>query len=156
MKLINSIAKRFGFVSGNEVERQATALAQNILKFNHQKRAFSAASLDRLTADWLAGNTSGDTELRNGFKTMRNRARDLERNEDYMRRYLALQENNVLGSCGVDLQMKCLRNGKPDKEASDAIEEAWADWGRKENCSVTRRMTWRQVEGLTLRSARRD
>ena len=47
------------------------------------------------------GVTSANKEIKGDLKTLRARARQLERDNDYVRRYLKL-ENNVLGSTGIN------------------------------------------------------
>ena len=128
------------------------------------KRDYLAAVHNRLTHDWIAGTTSADAELRSGAKILRARCRDLERNNDYARRYFKLLENNVLGSEGVVLQMKIREpkqiNGKwtdgYDVLANQIIEESWSRWGESRLCSVTRQYTWQDLQRLVLRSTARD
>lgn len=145
MKLFRRLAKRFGYVP-------------------EQKRGFQMAASNRLTYDWVTNQNDANREIRQDLKPMRERARDLERNNDYVRRYFKLLENNVLGACGIGLQMKIremVRNGKVwqeryDKRANDLIEMAWWQWGKRENCTVAKTLTWRDLQGLVLRSVARD
>lgn len=142
MKIIDRVLRKFGYGK----------LSQTRIK-----RGYSSADMSRLTADWLASGTSSDAELRTAIKTLRNRARDAERNEDYMRRYLALRENNVIGACGIDLRVKAVGpGGKTDKLASKVVQDGWYKWGKKEFCTVTKRLTWNQVSRLVLRGQARD
>jgi lambda family phage portal protein len=129
-----------------------------------EKREFNGASLGRLTNDWLAGTSNADTEIRSSLATLRNRCRDLERSNDYARRYLALLENNVLGHCGIGLQMKIRefvrKEGKLveqyDTRANSMIETHWEKWGRAIFCTVSGGLTWTQAQQLVLRSTARD
>jgi lambda family phage portal protein len=146
MKFLERIAKRFGFV------RSLPAPTRPVMQRN-----YSAADFSRLTADWIAGSSDASAELRCAVRPLRNRSRAAERNDDYMRRYLGLVENNVLGSCGIRLQNKARKaNGQPDKVANDAIEDAWRKWGKKRNCCVNRMHTWRGLCRLVLRAVKRD
>lgn len=142
MSLLDGIAKSLGFVrAGTPVSR----------------RNFAAAETSRLTNDWLTPHTSGDAELRGTVKNLRARCREAERNDDYMRRYFTLLENNVLGACGIGLQMKIQDAGsRLDRPANDAVELSWRKWGKKKNCNVKRTLTWRATQRLVLRSAKRD
>ena len=140
--IADRIAKRFGFV------RAAGAV---------RTRSFQGASNTRLTNDWLATSTSADVELRGAVRLLRDRCREAERNDDYVRRYLSLLENNVLGANGIGLQMKVTaEDGSLNREANSAMEMAWWKWGKKRNCTVTRQTTWRGLCRLVLRSAKRD
>ncbi len=145
MSFIDSIAKRFGYSKPRPSGIRGS-------------RSYGGASLDRLTADWLAPSTGANQELWSALRTLRQRARQAERDDDYMRRFLALSENNVLGHCGIGLQMKIKQPGSNtlDKAANDAIEAAWAKWGKKENCTASKSLTWIGLQRLVFRSARRD
>jgi lambda family phage portal protein len=137
-KLIARIASRLGF--------------QPI-----QKRNFAGASMSRLTNDWLSPITTADQEIRNSLGRLRARCRELERNSDYVRRFLSGLESNVLGSTGIGLQMKVTENGgRPDALANDLIEQAWKEWSKAANCSINGKFTWFDIQRLALRSTARD
>ncbi len=121
------------------------------------RRGFDAAVIDRLTADWLASDTSADSELSSHIRTIRNRSRELERDNDYVQKYFTLLDNNVLGAGGVGAQFKAVdRNGKLDALDNQAIKDGWEEWKSRENCTMSGTSCFRDVEGLTLRSAARD
>ena len=127
-------------------------------------RSFNGSDLSRLNSDWLATGSSADAELHGNIKTLRNRCRELERNNDYVRRYFKLVQNNVLGHCGVGLQMKIKERTKKDgvwvdrydRVANNIIEDAWEEWGKKANCTVAMNLTWKDCQKLILRSVVRD
>lgn len=107
-------------------------------------RSFDAAQFTRLTEDWYAPLTTGDSELRTRIRTIRNRMRELRRNNPYARRFLQSLENNVFSADGVTLQMKAgdwatikdpvtkksKAEFKLDDYANRVIETAWYDWAR--------------------------
>ncbi len=140
MKFIDFIAKQLGYSKPK------------------QNRSFEGASNSRLTSDWLSPATGANAELWTAIKPLRQRCREAERNDDYMRAYLRLSHNNVLGHCGIGLQMKITPPGSTvlDKPANDAIENAWKKWGKHENCTVNKTQTWVDVQELVLRSVLRD
>ena len=152
MNIIESLAKRFGFVR----PQQKSAWPQG--RPMQEKRDFSASLEDRLTSDWVSGNTTADSEIRSGLKTARNRARDLVRNNDYVRRYNKLVVNNVLGATGIGLQMKVreyVRKGSRfvsqyDEIANTLIEDAWYKWNRAQYCSRDSRASWCAIQRLVL------
>ncbi len=151
MNLSFSIGKRkFSFGS----EREAV---ETPLKMPRARRSFDAATIDRLTADWFGSNSSADTEISSNVRTLRNRSRDLERNNEYAVRYLTLLDNNVLGADGVGAQFKALdKFGNLDKLDNQAIQKGWEEWKKREFCTMSGALCWREVEGLTLRSTARD
>ena len=139
MGVIDKLAKRFGYVK------------------QPGQRSFKGANVSRLTSDWLSPTTTGDEEIRGSLVRLRGRCRELERNNDYVRRYLDGMENNVLGAQGVGLQMKVMdQPNSPDRYANFAIEQAWSLWGKAANCTPTGKMTWRDLQRLALRSCIRD
>jgi len=144
MKLLNRLAKRFGYIHRDTVKRW--------------KRGYDAAAVNRLTADWTTSQLSADSEIWKDYRRCVDRARDLERNNDYVRNFFRLLQNNVLGHRGIKLQMKVqsdLIDG-PDEFANTEIENAWFDWGKKSNCTVTGDMIWEEVQELCLRATARD
>ena len=151
MKLVDRIASRFGF------QRKAAA---------PQRRQYAAALVNRLTEDWNTILSSADSEVNSSARVLRARARQLERDNPFVERYLKLLENNVLGAGGVGLQMKVrdpdkyeagkLVKGGYDVLANATIEAGWHEWTRKGSCTVDGRTSWRELEKLVLRSAARD
>ncbi len=121
------------------------------------KRQYSGASFGRLVADWFATAASADAEVRSDLVTLRNRCRSLERDNDYVRKYFSLLENNVLGHGGVALQLKIEEaDGVIDEEASGLVERSFYKWARRENCTLSRKQSWNEIQRLALRSVARD
>lgn len=121
------------------------------------KRSYNAGSIDRLKSDWTTTTTSADVEVRNDVTKVRARSRQLQRDDPYARRYFRLFANNVLGWQGIKLQMKIKdAAGNLNSSANSQIENAWRKWGRKKNCTIDKRLSWRQVCRLALTSRKRD
>lgn len=109
-----------------------------------QVRRFSAARIDRLTADWLATSQSINEELRGDLDRLRSRGRDLVKNNDYARKFRGMVQDNIIGPGGVRLQMRVEdKPGVPDNLASDAIEAAYAEWQRV--CDVSGHQHFRDM-----------
>lgn len=143
MSIIRSIAQRFGFVHRSDITKQ--------------RRSYDAAIANRLTAAWTTSQLSADTEIFRDYRRCVDRSRDLERNNDYMRNFFRLLNNNVLGHAGIGLQMKVPGpNGALDTYANSVLEEAWREWGKKETCTVAGDDSWEDVQALLLRAAARD
>ena len=76
--------------------------------------------------DALAG-----ARLQPVLRDLRNRSRDLERNNEYMRRYLQLLRTNVVGEGGIRLQMKARNpDGGMDIGGNNIVESAWTEFCR--------------------------
>ncbi len=132
------------------------------------KRSYDAAMWNRLTEDWWAPLTTGDAELRTRIRTIRNRIRELGRNNPYARRFLQALENNVFDHHGITLQNRSgdwvnIRDPKTkkthaefklDEMANRLVETAWADWCR--DPLVSGNMTLNATARLILTNTARD
>ena len=121
------------------------------------QRAYAAAAANRFTADWIFGNQSANEEVKAGLQTIRERARQLERDNPYVRRYLALCEQNIIGR-GVLFSSKVYSpgmDGKPDDAANYELETAWRDWGAR-YASALAGQTWVDIQKLAVRCWKRD
>lgn len=121
------------------------------------KRGFAATASSRLTLDWITASLSSDGEIKGKLPILRDRSRDLERNNEWVKGFLRSLENNTLGEKGISLQVRAKElNGKLDEIANSKIERAWKQWGKMGNCEVTGRHSWCDFQRLTLRSIARD
>lgn len=120
-------------------------------------RAFAAAQSGRLTASWSTANTSFDYDLRASLEQMRARSRNLAQNNDYARRFLQMCATHIVGPSGFALQNQAkFGNGNLDTGANDAVERAFADWGRRGTCEATGRLSFVDVQQLLIETAPRD
>lgn len=119
-------------------------------------RQYNGAAYNRMLNDWIASSTSQDAEARMALRTLRNRARELGRNNDYVVNALRAIQNNIIGQ-GVKLQSQVKRArgpgaGQMDKNLNEAIEAAWRSWGRAKNCHVAGTLSFSAMERLLVRS----
>lgn len=117
------------------------------------RRAYAGAIIDRLTADWVAQGSSMDSEIRSSLPRLRNRSRQLGRDNDYVRSFFRTVQNNVIG-VGIQMQaqVRMQRGDQLNEKINDAIETAWCEWKRAENCDVTGKMSFADIERLAIRS----
>ena len=107
------------------------------------RRGFDAARVNRLTASFQTQLLTLDQMLKLDLKNLKGRSRNLSVNNDYAKSFIRLLKNNVVGPSGFKLQNKAKDpSGKLDEAANDIIEENWAEWGKKENASVSGRISW--------------
>jgi len=99
------------------------------------RRAYGGARFNRLTSDWVSSSTSADSEVRSSFKMLRNRARQMCRDNDYARQALRALEMNVVGH-GIrhQGQVRMQRGGRLDEAMNAQIHAAWESWGHKSRC----------------------
>ena len=125
----------------------------------HVRRRFDGVGQGRLMADWIFGSTrSADEELRHSLRVLRERSRDLANNNDYVRRFFALLQTNVVGDRGIRLQMRVpsARGDGLDTLAGEKVERAWRAWGHKGSCTVCGGFSWPEVQRLTIQAVARD
>lgn len=123
----------------------------------HRQRAFDGARVDRLTASWIATNTSIDQELRSDLDRLRARSRDLFKNNEYAAKFGRLVRNNIVGPEGFILHARATDpSGKPDIAANRAIELAFWDWCKPRHCDVIGRRAFVDVVRMAVVSMARD
>ena len=118
-----------------------------------QRRAYQGARMNRLTADWVTSGTSADSEIKSSFKALRNRARQLCRDNDYAKQALRAIQNNVIGQ-GIrhQGQVQMQSGGRLDEGINAQIHEAWQKWGHKTRCDVSGLLGFHDMERLLVRS----
>ena len=116
-------------------------------------RMYAGARVSRLTSDWVTSGTSADSEIKGSFKALRNRARQLCRDNDYARQALRSIQNNVIGH-GIkhQSQVRMQRGGKLDEAVNARIHEAWERWTHKSRCDVSGLLGFHDIERLLCRS----
>jgi len=128
---------------------------KTIRKINN--RGFAASEEEHFLSDFKGTSLSIDAELTNGLRKMRMRSRTLAQDNDYARKYLAMVKANVVGANGIILQAKTKdARGKLDKADNDYIEKAFKDWGRFDNCTMNKRLSWCDVQNLFIETVARD
>lgn len=127
------------------------------IRRRQSSRSFAAAQLSRLTESWLATREQINNELRNDLDKLRSRARDLEKNNDFARRFLEMVETNVIGDTGARL-MSLVENrpGEPDELARGAIEAGWERWARLGICEMSGRKSFVELCWEIVRGTARD
>lgn len=132
------------------------------------KRTISAASFNRLTpADWKQLSTLEQTLTSN--YVIRNRARELEKTNDFAEKFLKDAEANIPGPKGFTFQSN-VRELKKQKQkdgseswiwaqdvlANTKIEEAFADFSKSPNYTVDAQTSRAATEKLLTRMWMRD
>lgn len=120
-----------------------------------QRSVFDGAGVHRLLLDWVAQARSADEEIRGDLRLLRARARELGRNNSYVKRYFRLLQNNVIGPMGIKLQAQVWAGDASDAKTNAAIEAAWSDWALAP-VTVDGRLTLRRFEKLVLKTVACD
>ena len=115
---MNFIDRALGFVSPESALRRARARAalDAVLRYE-------GASHSRRAAGWrTASGASANSEARPAMSVLRDRSRDLARNDDYGSRAIVLVKNNLTGA-GVIPVFKSQSKAKARK-----LKELWTEW----------------------------
>ena len=95
------------------------------------KNNFKGAKSEDLY-NWLSFSKDINQVLSEDLSGLRARSRDLVKNDETVNRYIELVKQNVLGSTGINLQIKNkLKNGKSDKIYNKTLEDAWKQFASK-------------------------
>ena len=112
-------------------------------------RAYQGALVSRLTSDWMSSQLSADAEIRNSLRKLRDRSRELVRNNPYARQAKRTTQINIVGN-GMKFQSLVVqqRGGKRDQRVNNIIEEAWSDWSQADSCDCAGKYSFHQFEWL--------
>lgn len=136
---MNWIDNLIGFISPKwGAARQAWRVQMDEL------RNYDAAGFGRVNNNWHAFNQSADMTDRYSRDQIRARARDLERNSDFMGALLSAYERNIIGG-GYTVQPK---TGSPALD--DELIRLWNLWCKKQNCDVTGTQNFMQLMRMAI------
>lgn len=93
-------------------------------------RAYEGAAKGRRTDGWRTLGTSANAETRRALNTLRDRSRDLVRNNPYAARAVNVLAANMVGY-GIKTSIRT-RN----KKDSPKLQSAWVEWAESTQCDV--------------------
>ena len=122
---------------------------QRISRDKPRRRSYAGAIVSRLTSDWMSTRASADAEIRNSLSKLRDRSREMVRNNPYAKQAKRTTQVNVVGS-GIKLQSQVqqVRGRKPSEAINRLIEEKWHLWTRAKHCDVAGRHSFQMMEWL--------
>lgn len=114
-------------------------------------RNYDAGNYDRPNQNWrVTTNQSAELTDRYSRDEVRARARDLERNSDFMNAVAGAFKRNVVGG-GYFVQAKT-----EDTDLNKEIEKAWKKWCKKQNCDVTETQSLNQMIRMAVERKKVD
>jgi len=123
----------------------------------HAQRMYAGAQVTRLNTDWPVSLTSANAEILVSAIALRQRNRQLERDDDYMRNMLWLIENNVVGHRGVKFLLKLKgMDDAYDAPLVMAVRKAWHRYLRPKHCTISGNLSGVEVQRLAIRALARD
>jgi lambda family phage portal protein len=108
---VSAVAPRWG------AKRYAARVA-----IANMRRGYDAAARDRNTDGWVSGNTSADAEISTAGAILRNRMRDLVRNNAIAAQAVQVLVNNIVGTGIVP------RANTGDAGLDKAVDDLWRRW----------------------------
>ena len=135
-----------GYISPKaQYERNRYRMANDI--FESQQRKYEAASGGRRTSGWKASSTSANTEIAGALSTLRNRSRQLVRDNSYARRIIKVVPNNVIGTGIVPTPRHTNAN------INKKVKAIWKEWAGKTACDFEGMHTIYGLQKLVMRCA---
>lgn len=125
--------------------RERNRAALNILQ---KSRGYNAASQGRRTSDWNAPGTSANIETMMALSVLRNRSRELVRNNAYAKRAIQAISSNTVGTGIVPV----INDSIGPKTAVKRIKKAWDDWAGTTECDWDGQTDFYGLQNLALRS----
>ena len=119
-------------------------------------RNFTGANGGRLFNDWKSSDSSPDAELSGNLTILRNRTRDLARNNPIVQRYFQLIKQGVVGNGqGFKIQVHSRNDdGSLDDSDNDLIEYNWYKWC--ENPEVSNTYSMPDIYNMIVEGLARD
>jgi lambda family phage portal protein len=116
-----------------------------------RRRTYAGAVINRLTSDWISNGTSADAEIKTSLRKLRDRSRQMVRDNPYAKQAKRTTQINVVGQ-GVKLQSQVmtLRGNKRDDRINKLIEGRWERWTRKDHCDVAGKNSFHMFEWLAV------
>lgn len=134
MNLIDNIVGYF-----NPQAKISRMQARRVLSIM-QKRGYDAAKLGRRNQGWVTPSTSANAEIAPNISVLRNRSRDLVRNNPYANKAIRVMVSNIVGT-GI---MPSFNNKK--------VSNLWAQWIKE--CDADNHFDFYGLQRLVARSER--
>jgi lambda family phage portal protein len=123
MPILDRIAGLFSSKAAARAEIAAlTATVTRDVRADLERRWYDASRTNRDTWAWMAGSTSANAEVYGGFVNLRNRSRDLVRNNVYASKALRVLADNAIGG-GITAVART-----KNKKLNDRINALWAEF----------------------------
>ena len=103
------------------------------------QRGFDAAISNRLTSNWSTTPLTADQVIDRNQRVLVARSREEAQKNDYLKSFLRLCDQNIVGHRGFALQAQARdNNGALDRGANEALEAWRRKWQRASNCGQNR------------------
>jgi lambda family phage portal protein len=115
-------------------------------KQKSKKRGFEAASKSKRLKGWFASGRSANSETSIGLPMLRNRSRDLRRNNAHAAKAIQVITSNVVGP-GIKTQFT---DPGFDGTQDGPVEAAWKQWANSKNIDYDGKHNLEAMQGLVM------
>lgn len=143
---LNWIDRVVGYVSPQAgVKRARARLVGEFFETNLQRK-YEAASHGRRTDGWITPSTNADAEIKAALPKLRDRSRDLVRNNPIAARAIAVIASNTVGT-GI-----MAKHRTESREAEIRADGLWKSWAEKTSIDVAGRHDFFGLQNLVMRT----
>ena len=112
---------------------------RNFLGLKYKKeRKYEAGTKGRRGAGWITGNGDANAQIKGDLPTLRERSRDLRRNNPYAHKIIEVITNNVVGK-GISTDIK-----------PKQVDDVWWDWASSTACDYDGRHDMKGLQRLIM------
>lgn len=111
-----------------------------------ETRKYEGASKGRRTKNWYTSATSANAEIRKDLITLRNRSRDLVRNNPYAARAIHVIASNTVGK-GIIPQII-----HPSESQKETIRQTWKLWAETTACDYDGLLSFAGLQHLVMKA----
>lgn len=119
------------------------------LALNIAGRAYDGAKTGRRTDGWMTASSSANSEIGAAGNRLRDRARDLARNNPYGKKAKRVFSDNFIGT-GISPTARVMSGEKPNKKVNAQIMAAWNAWASE--CDADGNCDFAGLQALIVRS----
>ncbi len=145
MNLRNPLDRFISFFSPEAAARRAKfrLLEQHL---SSHARKYEGAARGRRGANWFASGASPNLEIAAPLPTLRNRSRDLVRNNPYAEKGIRFITAVTVGTGIIPVSTH------PSERMAKKINGFWKEWGETTACDAARKLDIYGLQGLGMRS----
>lgn len=141
--MLNNFEKIIALVAPRAAVRRAQArIALDLIS----KRSYEGASKSRRTENWKTNSSSQNSENDRALPLLRDRARDLVRNEPFAANALEAIVAETIGY-GIKSEIK-----NPSNRGLDEIRAAYREWAGTTQCDFDGRLNYYGIQELVMRT----
>lgn len=112
-----------------KIKKKTSKTPQTRAEKAPETRKYDGASKSKRLSRWLTNSLSANAELGTALVTLRNRSRDLRRNNPYAAKAISVVTSNVVGK-GIFTQFRGTQFDSPQEKKIDSV---WWDWAHTKN-----------------------